>query len=321
MSIKNIGILTSGGDAPGMNAVIRSITRLAIESGLRVWGITRGFIGLRTAEMFEMNLRTVSDIINRGGTILYSSRDNEFKTPQGLKSAVEVCKDAKLDAVIVIGGNGSLKGAKSLSDEGIKCVFVPATIDNDIASTSYSIGFDTAMNTGVEMVDKLRDTARSHEKCSVVEVMGRKCGDIALNIGIAVGATTILVPEIKYDFNEHVIKRIKYTQNLGRRHFIIIVAEGCEKSLEISKEIQLQTGIQSRCTILGHVQRGGTPTLRDRVMAGSMGCRAVEMLFKDGNKVISSRCDSIISYDINDAVNMKKIFNTDLYIEAMKISI
>lgn len=322
MKIKNIGILTSGGDAPGMNAAIRSVTRLAIENDIRVWGIMRGFTGLRTNDMMEMKIRTVSDILQRGGTILYSSRDEKFKTEEGIKQAIETCKVHNFDAVVVIGGNGSLKGAKALSDNGIRSIFIPATIDNDVACTDYSIGYDTAMNTGVEMVDKLRDTARSHEKCSVVEVMGRKCGDIALNIGIAVGATAILVPEVKYDFKKDVIDKIKYTQNLGRRHFIVVVAEGCEKTMEISNRITKDTGIESRCTILGHVQRGGSPTVRDRVLAGVMGSHAVKTIFNSlESKAISSKCDRIIDYSIDEALKIKKHFDINLYKEALRISI
>lgn len=322
MSIKNIAILTSGGDAPGMNAAIRSITRTAIYSGIKVWGINRGYVGLRTGDMFQMNLRTVSDILHHGGTILYSSRDEAFKTESGIMAAVKTCEEHKLDAVIVIGGNGSLKGANKLVEHGIKCVFIPATIDNDVSCTDYCIGFDTAMNTGVEMIDKLRDTARSHDKCNVVEVMGRKCGDIALNIGIAVGATAILVPEVEYDFQRDVINRIKYTQAIGKKHFIVIVAEGCEKTMEISNKIQLETGVQSRYTILGHVQRGGSPTLRDRVIASSMGIRAVELLAKNfPSKALAVKCDKIIAYDVEESLKLKKQFNINLYNEALKISI
>lgn len=322
MELKNIGILTSGGDAPGMNAVIRSVTRLALEHGIKVWGINRGYAGLRIGDLHEMNLRTVSDILQRGGTILYSSRDKKFQTPEGLKSAIDTYKKMNLDALIVIGGNGSLKGVKELDDNGVKCIFIPATIDNDVASTNYCIGFDTAMNTGMEMVDKLRDTARSHDKCSVVEVMGRRCGEIALNIGIAIGATAILVPEVKYDFQKDVIDRIKYTQAIGRKHFIVVVAEGCENSMEISDRIQKETGIESRCTILGHVQRGGSPTVKDRVIASSMGCHAVEVLInQSSSRVISAKNGEILDLDINQAISMKKEFNISLYHDALKISI
>ncbi len=322
MSLKNIAILTSGGDAPGMNAAVRSITRHAIGEKIRVVGIRRGYTGLRTGDMFEMNLRTVSDILHRGGTILYSSRDEKFKNPEGVKSAVDFCHKAKVDAVIAIGGNGTLNGMKDLTDSGINCVFIPATIDNDVACSNYSIGFDTAMNTAMEMVDKIRDTAQSHEKCSVVEVMGRHCGDIAIHTGIAVGATAILVPEIRYDFQRDVIERIKFTQHMGKRHFIVIVAENCGKSSDIAKQIERETGIQARCTILGHVQRGGSPTLRDRVVASVMGCHAVDVLLSGAkNRVVATRCNKVVDYDISDAVEYKKSFDKDLYEKALQISI
>lgn len=322
MTLKNIAILTSGGDAPGMNAAVRSITRRAIGQNARILGVRRGYTGLRTGDMFEMHLRTVSDILHRGGTILYSSRDEEFKTPEGMKSAVDFCHKAKIDAVIAIGGNGTLNGVKALADNGINCAFIPATIDNDVACSSYAIGFDTAMNTAMEMVDKIRDTAQSHEKCSVVEVMGRHCGDIAVHTGIAVGATAILVPEIKYDFQRDVIERIKFTQNMGKRHFIVIIAENCGKSSDIAKQIERETGIQARCTILGHVQRGGSPTLRDRVIASMMGCHAVDVLLSgEKNRVIATIRNKVIDYGINDAINYKKSFDKDLYERALQISI
>ena len=322
MKIKNIAILTSGGDAPGMNASVRAIVRYAISKKLRVFGVRRGFMGLRTGDIFEMNLRTVSDVLHRGGTILYSSRDKKFETEEGMREAYNTCKKFKIDAVIVIGGNGSLKGAKDFSEKGINCIFVPATIDNDVACSDYSIGFDTAMNTAMEMVDKIRDTAQSHEKCSVVEVMGRDCGDIALRTGIAVGATAILIPEVKYDFEKDVIERIKYTQNMGKRHFIIIVAEGSAKSDEIAKQIESQTGIYARSTILGHVQRGGSPTLQDRVAASVMGCHAVDILLGGGeNRAVVSKCGNIIDFDLESAVNTEKVFDVDLYENALHISI
>lgn len=322
MRLKKVGLLTSGGDAPGMNAAIRSFTRYAVTQGITVLGINRGYVGLRTADMYEMNLRTVSDILHRGGTILYSSRDHEFETEEGTQSALKTYMDHELDALVIIGGNGSLKGVKALKDKGAKCIFIPATIDNDISYTEYSIGFDTAMNTALEMIDKIRDTTRSHEKCSVVEVMGRKCGDLALNIGIGVGATSILVPEITYDFEKDIINRIKYTQNIGKRHFIIVIAEGCEKSLEISKKIEEQTGITTRCTILGHVQRGGSPTVRDRVIASGMGYYAAQLLLEGNfNRAIALACDKIIDYDIDSALKIKKKFNLKLYKEALNISI
>lgn len=322
MNDKCIAILTSGGDAPGMNAVIRSVVRAGIAQGMRILGVRRGFNGLINGDMFEMNLRSVSDIIHRGGTILYTARSPEFRTEQGVSKAVEVCKDIGINGVIVVGGDGSFNGAYELSKAGIPCVCIPCTIDNDVSCSEYTIGFDTAMNTAMEMVDRIRDTAQSHERCSVVEVMGRRCGDIAVHTGIAVGATAILIPEVDYDFDVDVIERIKFTQKIGKKHFIIIVAEGLGKINEITSEIEMRTGIESRATILGHVQRGGSPTLRDRVVASMMGCRAIEIFSKSiGNRIVATKNDKIVNYDIEQGLNMKRIFNMGLYNEALKISI
>ena len=322
MNIKKIGIFTSGGDAPGMNAVTRSVTRYAISKGINVIGIRRGYMGLRTGNAFEMNLRTVSDVIHRGGTILYSSRDPEFQTEEGLESAVKFCKESSLDALVVIGGNGTLAGAKTLADKGVNCIFIPATIDNDVACSDYSIGYDTAMNTATEMVDKIRDTAQSHEKCSVVEVMGRHCGDIALRTGIAVGATAILIPEKPWDLENNIIKRIEYTQKIGKRHFIVIVAEGTGKAQEIAEKIKEKTKIDARWTVLGHVQRGGSPTLRDRVIASNMGCHAVDLILRNQkNRTVALACNKIVDYSIDDSLKFKKFFDEDLYENALKISI
>mgnify|MGYP004552822779 CR=1 FL=1 len=322
MNIKKIGIFTSGGDAPGMNAVTRSVTRYAISKGINVIGIRRGYMGLRTGDAFEMNLRTVSDVIHRGGTILYSSRDPEFQTEKGLESAVKFCKESSLDALVVIGGNGTLAGAKTLADKGVNCIFIPATIDNDVACSDYSIGYDTAMNTATEMVDKIRDTAQSHEKCSVVEVMGRHCGDIALRTGIAVGATAILIPEKPWDLENDIIKRIEYTQKIGKRHFIVIVAEGTGKAQEIAEKIKEKTKIDARWTVLGHVQRGGSPTLRDRVIASNMGCHAVDLILRNQkNRTVALACNKIVDYSIDDSLKFKKFFDEDLYENALKISI
>ena len=322
MNIKKIGIFTSGGDAPGMNAVTRSVTRYAISKGINVIGIRRGYMGLRTGDAFEMNLRTVSDVIHRGGTILYSSRDPEFQTEEGLESAVKFCKESSLDALVVIGGNGTLAGAKTLADKGVNCIFIPATIDNDVACSDYSIGYDTAMNTATEMVDKIRDTAQSHEKCSVVEVMGRHCGDIALRTGIAVGATAILIPEKPWDLENDIIKRIEYTQKIGKRHFIVIVAEGTGKAQEIAEKIKEKTKIDARWTVLGHVQRGGSPTLRDRVIASNMGCHAVDLILRNQkNRTVALACNKIVDYSIDESLKFKKFFDEDLYENALKISI
>ena len=322
MKIKNIAVLTSGGDAPGMNATIRAITRYALGQNINVFGVNRGYTGLRNGDIFKMNLRTVSDILHRGGTILYSARDSEFLSENGVKQAVETCNKNEIDVVVAIGGNGTLNGIKKLSDMGIKCMFVPASIDNDMPYTEYAIGFDTATNTAVEMVDKIRDTTQSHEKCSVVEVMGRHCGDIALFTGISVGATAIIVPEIECDFEKDVIERIKITKRLGKRHFIVIVSENCFDSSKIAKSIEEKTGVQTRFTILGHVQRGGSPTIRDRVVASLMGCKVVDnILYKKFNKAIALRCDKVINVDIDEALKCKKNIDLNLYVHALQISI
>ena len=322
MSCKTISVLTSGGDAPGMNAAIRAVVRSAISNGVRILGVRRGFNGLINGDIFEMNLRSVSDIIHKGGTILYTARSPEFRTSNGIDKAVKVCEKLNIDGVIVIGGDGSFRGARALSRRGIPCVGIPGTIDNDISCSEYTIGYDTAMNTAMGMIDKIRDTAQSHDRCSVVEVMGRRCGDIALNTGIAIGATAILVPEVQYDIEKDIINRIKFTQNIGKKHFIIIVAEGLRCVNKISKEIKKRTGIDSRTTILGHVQRGGSPTLRDRVMASEMGCTAVDMLINNiNNKIIAIKNNKVIYIDISKALSEKKLFDIDLYKKALDISI
>lgn len=320
--MKTIGVLTSGGDAPGMNAAVRAVVRLGTEKGMRVMGIKRGYNGLMYGDMYEMNLRSVSNIINRGGTVLYSARSPEFKTEEGMQKAIDVCKQVGMEGVVVIGGDGSFRGARDLSLRGVPCVGIPGTIDNDIACCDYTIGYDTAMNTVMQMVDRLRDTTESHDRCSVVEVMGRRAGYIALNAGIACGATTILIPEVEFDFERDVIERMKRTQKTGKRHFIIIVAEGIGGVTEMAKRIEEVTGIESRATVLGHVQRGGCPTVRDRVVASLMGCRAVELLEKGiGNRVVASQKDQIVDYDIFEALNMNKSIDLDLYKLAHEISI
>ena len=320
--MKTIGVLTSGGDAPGMNAAIRSVVRTACENGMRVMGIRRGYNGLMQGDMYEMNLRSVSNIINRGGTFLYSARSPEFKTEEGLQKALKVAKDVGLDGIVVIGGDGSFRGARDLSLRGLPCVGVPGTIDNDIACSDYTIGYDTAMNTVLEMVDRLRDTSESHDRCTVVEVMGRRAGYIALNAGIACGATSILIPEVEYDFQRDVIDRMKRTQLTGKRHFIIVVAEGIGGVEEMAKRIENETGVESRATILGHVQRGGHPTVRDRVTASLMGNKAVELLKEGiGNRVIAMQHDEIVDYDIFEALNMKKSLDLNMYRVAHEISI
>ena len=311
--IKTIGVLTSGGDAPGMNAAVRAVVRTGLHKGFRMIGIQRGYNGLLNGECFEMNLRSVSNIISAGGTILYTARCLEFKTKEGQDKGAEKCRELGIDALVVIGGDGSYRGARDLSLHGIPCVGVPGTIDNDISSTEYTIGFDTAMNTAMEMVDKIRDTAQSHDRCSVVEVMGRRAGYLALQSGIAVGATAILVPEVEHTV-ENVIAKIRETQKTGKKHFIVVVAEGVGGVEQIAQKIEEITGIESRATVLGHVQRGGNPTVRDRVVATQMGFAAVELLREGkGNRVIGMQKGEIVDFDIYEALNMKKPFDDDMY--------
>ena len=320
--VKTIGVLTSGGDAPGMNAAVRAVVRTALGHGMRVIGIQRGFNGLLNGETYEMNLRSVSEIIHRGGTVLYTARCLEFKTEEGQKKGAEMCQKLGIDAMVVIGGDGSFRGAKALANLGIPCIGIPGTIDNDIACSEYTIGYDTAMNTAVEMVDKLRDTTQSHDRCSVVEVMGRNAGYIALNVGIATGALAILIPERPYDLERDILDRMQFTQKTGKKHFIVIVAEGAGHAQDLANEIQARTGIDSRATVLGHVQRGGSPTLRDRVTASRMGYQAVVLLEKGiFNRVVAVSADKIVDYDINVALSMHKSIDTTLLDVAETISI
>lgn len=320
--IKTIAVLTSGGDAPGMNAAVRAVVRAGISYGMRVMGVLRGYNGLLTGDVIEMNLRSVSDIIHHGGTVLFTARSPEFNTPEGVQKAADNCRKLGIDGVVVIGGDGSFRGARDLTHAGIPCVGVPGTIDNDIASSEYTIGFDTAMNTAVEMVDRLRDTTESHDRCSVVEVMGRRCGDLALQTGIAVGATSILVPEIPFDFQKDIIDRMYFTQKTGKKHFIIVVAEGVGGVDQLAKDIEEKTGIETRATVLGHVQRGGSPTLRDRVVGSEMGCCASKLLFEGiGNRVVVMRENKVVDLDITEALDMKRVFDNNLYDIAYRISI
>ena len=319
---KTIAVLTSGGEAPGMNAAVRAVARAALSKGIKVYGVRRGYNGLLNGDVFEMNLRSVSDILSKGGTVLYTARSPEFNTKEGVKKAADNCRKLGIDGVVVIGGDGSFRGARDLTGEGIPCIGVPGTIDNDISSSDYTIGFDTAMNTAMEMIDKIRDTAQSHDRCSVVEVMGRRCGDIALEVGIAIGASAILVPEVPYDLKKDVIDVLLKNRETGKKHFIIVVAEGIGGIDGIVKEIEAQTGIETRGTVLGHVQRGGSPTLRDRVVASRMGYRAVELLEEgQSNRVVVMKDNHIVDYDISEALAMKKQFNTKLFNIAHEISI
>lgn len=320
--MKRIAVLTSGGDAPGMNAAVRAAVRTALHDGMQVYGVYRGYNGLINNDMKEMDLRSVSDIIHRGGTMLYTARSPEFRTEAGLAKAAKVCAERGIEGIVVIGGDGSFRGAQDLSKYGVKCVCIPGTIDNDIACSEQTIGYDTAMNTCMELADKLRDTSQSHDRCSVIEVMGRHAGFIALNVGIAVGATSILVPEIPYDLQKDVIDRIHATAATGKKHFIIVVAEGVGHVTEIAEHIEEKTGFETRATILGHVQRGGAPTIRDRVLASRMGCAAVRLL-QDGktNRVLAMQQNRLVNLDIDEALAMKKSIDPFVYAMAHDISI
>ncbi len=310
---KKIGVLTSGGDSPGMNAAVRAVTRTAIFKGFKVIGIRRGYNGLLNRDMVELKVRDVSDIIQRGGTAIFTARCPEFKEWANVQKAADICREENMAGVVVIGGDGSFRGAADLSRAGIPCVGLPGTIDNDIQCSEYTIGYDTAMNTVVQMVDKLRDTCQSHDRCAVVEVMGRHAGHIALNTGIACGATAVLVPEVKWELKE-VVERILEERGTGKKQFIIVVAEGVGNTNEIAKTIEKETGIESRATILGHVQRGGSPTVRDRVVASEMGYYAVELLEKGiGNRVVGMKDGKVYDVDIQEALSMKKPFNDRLY--------
>lgn len=319
--MKTIGVLTSGGDAPGMNAAIRAVVRTACARGMKVYGINRGYNGLMENDMFEMNLRSVSDIIDRGGTILYSARSLKFKTEEGMDLAVEVCKNKGIEGIVVIGGDGSFRGARDLSLRGIPCVGVPGTIDNDISCTDYTIGLDTCLNTIVSMVDRVRDTSESHDRCTVVEVMGRKAGYLALSSGIAVGASYIIIPEVPYSLDD-VIMRMKETLKTGKRHFVIVVAEGIGGVANLAKRIEEETGIESKSVVLGHVQRGGSPSAKDRIVAGLMGNYAVNLLLEGkGNRVVAMKKDDIVDFDIYEALNMSKDIDFNQYKVALEISI
>lgn len=305
--INTIGVLTSGGDAPGMNAAIRAVVRAAIAKGKKVKGIRRGYQGLLEEDIIDMDAHSVSDIIQKGGTVLYTARCREFRTPEGQQKGAEICKKHGIDGIIVIGGDGSFQGAQKLSHLGINTVGVPGTIDLDIACTEYTIGFDTAVNTAMEAIDKIRDTSTSHDRCSVIEVMGRSAGYIALWCGIANGAEDILLPE-RYDHNEEaILEHIRQTRKLGKKHHIIINAEGIGDSNEMAKRIEASTGMETRAAILGHMQRGGSPTCKDRVFATIMGAYAVDLLCQGkSDRVVAYSQGKYVDYAIDEALAMKK---------------
>ena len=318
--IKKIGVLTSGGDAPGMNAAVRAVVRTALSKGMEVYGIRRGYAGLISGDIFQMDERSVSDIIHRGGTVLYTARCPEFRTEEGIDKAKAKCDELGIEGLVVIGGDGSFRGAADLSAKGVLCIGLPGTIDNDIACTDYTIGFDTAMNTAMELVDKLRDTSQSHDRCSVVEVMGRGAGHIAVNTGIACGATDIITKEVPYDIDS-IAKTMLEKKAKGKKNFVVIVAEGIGHSQEIATMIQEKTHIETRATILGHVQRGGNPTLRDRVEATRMGYYAVELLEQGiGNRVVGIKDNKLVDYDIQEALQMTKPYDEKLHHIAEQIA-
>lgn len=307
MSIKRIGVLTSGGDAPGMNAAVRAVVRSCLYHGIEVYGIRRGWNGLIHGDVVKMDASSVSRTINRGGTILYTARSQEFMTEAGQLKAVSTCKFLGLDSIVAIGGDGTFRGARALSKHGINVVCIPATIDNDIVCTNYSIGFDTAANTAIECIDKLRDTMQSHERCSVVEVMGRNAGFLAMYVGLAVGATAVLVPEKEIDFENDVIEKLRQARLHGFTHYMIVLAEGAGKATKIAEQIRNTIDLDPRVTVLGHIQRGGSPTGRDRVNATKMGYLAVELLLAGKtNRIVCTNDGAFTDVDIDEGLSMHK---------------
>jgi 6-phosphofructokinase 1 len=307
MSVKRIGVLTSGGDAPGMNACVRSVVRTAMYHGIDCYGIRRGYNGLISGDVIHLDEKNISHTINRGGTILYTARSKEFMTEEGLNKAVSTCKFLGLDGIVAIGGDGTFRGARALSQKGVNVVCIPATIDNDIHCTNYSIGFDTAANTAIECIDRLRDTMQSHERCSVVEVMGRNAGFLAMYVGLAVGATAVLVPEEHIDFQRDVIEKIRQARFNGFTHYMIVVAEGAGSASDIANQIKESIDLDPRVTVLGHIQRGGTPSARDRVNATKMGYLAVELL-KSGktNRIVCTNDGRFRDIDIDEGLTLER---------------
>lgn len=313
--IRRIGVFTSGGDAPGMNAVIRSVARSALHSGIECIGIRRGYHGLINGDFVQLSFESVSGLSRRGGTMLYSARSEEFKVAGGQEKAIATCKLLGLDALVGVGGDGTFSGLLALSRRGMPVIGIPGTIDNDIGCSSYTIGFDSACNTALECIDKLRDTMQSHERCSVVEVMGRHAGHVALNVGVACGAAVVLLPEQEVDYENDVIEPIRRTRLSGFTHVMVIVAEGVAGgAYKVAQEITDATSLDTRVTILGHVQRGGAPTSRDRITATYMGNQAVKLLLEGkSGRILAMQGDAYVDYDIEEALAMKKDINRDLY--------
>lgn len=322
VNIKRIGVLTSGGDSPGMNAAIRAVVRTGIYHNVEVVGIQHGYHGLLNEEMHAMDARSVGETLQKGGTILQTARCVEFKEWNGVVKGAEMAKKHGLDGLIVIGGDGSFRGARDLTRAGLPTIAIPGTIDNDIACSEYTVGFDTCLNTVTDAVDKIRDTSSSHDRCSLIEVMGRNAGYIAIHAAIACGAEVVLIPERKIDFDKDVIAPILEGKARGKRHSIVIVAEGVGGVEEMAKKIEKATGIEARCTILGHVQRGGIPTVRDRVIASQMGSRAVELLLEGkSNRIVCMQDSHITDVDIEDGLNMTKDVPQELIELAKKLSV
>ena len=307
MSVRRIGVLTSGGDAPGMNAAVRAVVRTCVYHGIEVYGIRRGWNGLINGDVVKMDEKSVSRTINKGGTILYTARSKEFMTEEGQRKAVSTCKFLGLDSIIAIGGDGTFRGARALSKYGINVIGIPGTIDNDISCTNYCIGFDTAANTAIECIDKLRDTMQSHERCSVVEVMGRNAGYLAMYVGLATGATAVLVPEKPYDIEQDVVEKIRKARLNGFTHYMIVLAEGAGKATELAAQIKEHTDLDPRITVLGHIQRGGSPTGRDRVNATKMGYLAVELLRAGKtNRIVCTNGGQYIDLDIDEGLENQR---------------
>ncbi len=321
MGIKTIGVLTSGGDAPGMNAAIRAVVRTGLANGLTVKGIRRGYLGLMEEDIIPMGTMDVSDIVQKGGTILYTARCKDFKTPEGVAKGAEMCRKHGIDGLVVIGGDGSFRGARDLAGEGIRTIAIPGTIDLDIACTEYTIGFDTAVNTAMEAADRIRDTSESHERVSIIEVMGRSAGYIALWCGISSGAEYVLLPE-RYDNNEkRIIDKIVTKRKIGKKHHIIINAEGIGDSHGMAKRIEEGTGIETRATVIGHIQRGGNPSCKDRVYASAMGAMAVDLLCAGkSNRVVGYRDGKFTNFDIGEALDMKKDIDEHMYSLTVKLT-
>lgn len=319
--MKRIGVLTSGGDAPGMNAAIRAVVRKCIFHQIDVFGISYGFQGLMDGTIRRMEVGSVGDIIHRGGTTLYSARCDAFKTKEGQQQAIKQLKKHEIDGLVVIGGDGSLRGAQALSSQGLPCIGVPATIDNDISGIDVSVGFDTALNTVIEAIDKIRDTATSHERTFIIEVMGRNAGDLAMCAGLAGGAESIIIPERKNDFN-HVVKRLKRGHERGKKHSIIILAEGVGEGFQYGKKIEEATSFETRVTVLGHIQRGGSPTASDRVLASRLGAKAIDLLMSgEAGKVVGLKNNELVVQDIEKILSIKHTLDKEMYQLSQELSI